>query len=393
MKYIGIDEEELKAKHGYYAAYEIERQPQLWKQVYESIRSHESDIQAFFTKLHQETNLKVLLMGAGSSNLAARSVAHHAAMHTPWEIVCEPSTKVVLDPQEYFQADQPLLLVSFGSSGSTPEGVACNRLAKKMVKSLYQIMIVCVEDGILVQENAGQDNVLYIPLPKQTKGESFAATAEFTCLVLQAMLLFDYEHLSDYESLIPYFASEADRLFHENISMMHEIAASDTVSLTALGSREMEVLAAETALKAVEFTNGRYLSNYNSSVEFRHGPKLILTSPVLCLFYLHPDPYIAKYDLDMMSEVSGDENHGTIVGFGYQPLPQKITKPNFYYEFKSHPQLERCPVAGIFLYALAMQTFITLIALKKGVNADWPSSDELVPKVANRVNIYEREVL
>lgn len=262
-----------------------------------------------------------------------------------------------------------------------------------MVKSLYQIMIVCVEDGILVQENAGQDNVLYIPLPKQTKGESFAATAEFTCLVLQAMLLFDYEHLSDYESLIPYFASEADRLFHENISMMHEIAASDTVSLTALGSREMEVLAAETALKAVEFTNGRYLSNYNSSVEFRHGPKLILTSPVLCLFYIHPDPYIAKYDLDMMSEVSGDENHGTIVGFGYQPLPQKITKPNFYYEFKSHPQLERCPVAGIFLYALAMQTFITLIALKKGVNADWPSSDELVPKVANRVNIYEREVL
>ena len=393
MKYIGIDEEELKAKHGYYAAYEIERQPQLWKQVYESIRSHESDIQAFFSKLHQETNLKVLLMGAGSSNLAARSVAHHAAMHTPWGIVCEPSTKVILDPQEYFQADQPLLLVSFGSSGSTPEGVACNRLAKKMVKSLYQIMIVCVEDGILVQENAGQDNVLYIPLPKQTKGESFAATAEFTCLVLQAMLLFDYEHLSDYESLIPYFASEADRLFHENISMMHEIAASDTVSLTALGSREMEVLAAETALKAVEFTNGRYLSNYNSSVEFRHGPKLILTSPVLCLFYIHPDPYIAKYDLDMMSEVSGDENHGTIVGFGYQPLPQKITKPNFYYEFKSHPQLERCPVAGIFLYALAMQTFITLIALKKGVNADWPSSDELVPKVANRVNIYEREVL
>lgn len=393
MKYIGIEEAELKAKHGYYAAYEIERQPQLWKEVYENIRSHESDIHAFFSKLKEEKNLKVLLMGAGSSNLAAQSVSHHVSMHTPWEVRCEPSTKVILDPQEYFRKDQPLLLVSFGSSGSTPEGVACNRLAKKLVNTLYQMIIVCVEDGILVQENAGQENVLYIPLPKQTKGKSFAATAEFTCLVLQAMLLFDIEHLRDYESLIPYFMKEADRLFHENILMMHDIAAAKTISLTTLGSREMEVLAAETALKAVEFTNGRYLSNYNSAVEFRHGPKLILTSPVLCLFYIHPDPYIAKYDLDMMSEVSGDNNHGTIVGFGYRPLPEGAAKPDFYYEFKNHPQIEKCPTAGIFLYALAMQTFIALIALKKGVKADWPSSDELVPKVANRVNIYEREVL
>ncbi|MEG0541304.1 MAG: SIS domain-containing protein [Angelakisella sp.] len=392
MNYIGIDEAVLKSKGGYDAAFEIERQPRLWCEIIDAVMSNKDRVEKFLSELKKEQNLKVLLVGAGSSGLAANVVKGHIAKKTGLDVACVNSTKLILDPTAYLQQDRPTLMVSFGSSGSTPEGVESLRLAKSIVKNLYQILILCVDDGILVKNNEGDEKTLFIPLPKETKGKSFAATAEFTCLVLQALLIFDLENIALYKDYFGSVRTEAKDFFAQKIEKVIDLANEETILISSLGSNEMEYLAKETALKAVEFSDGRYLSNYNTSLEFRHGPKLITSSKIITLFYINSDKYVAQYDIDMLKEICRDTNNSVTVAFGHCDKEQLGCSPEYYFQFGRHELLEKVPTTALFMYALAMHSLISHISLKLGVEIDWPNTKGLVPKVADKVTIYRKEI-
>lgn len=386
--YVGIEDDELKQKGGFNAAYELERQPELWEQSYRIVEEHRDEIRAFLAPLAARENASLLLVGAGSSGLAARCVERHVREHSGFcNVQSVRSTELILDFDRYLSPHDPVVMCTFGSSGSTPEVVDCVRHARSVVEDFHLIIVNCTDDGIIIQENAGREDTLYVPLPADTKGKSFAATAEFTVLVFQAMLMFDIDNLERYETLASYLQSEARRLFSS--TFLEEVVSDETVAMTCMGSLEMEHLAAEAALKAVEFSGGTYLSNYTSSLEFRHGPKLIMSSPVIALCLIYPQKEVARYDLDMMSEIAGDDNKGLVTCLTYSSLRKTDVAPAHLWQFETHEILEQVPVAGIFLYALVFQSLALLTAIKHGVKADWPSTDEFVPKVANRVTVYD----
>lgn len=390
MTYLGMADDELRERGGYRAALEIERQPRLWHETYQAVCENRGVVRSFFAPLIGRDDVDALFVGAGSSGLASECALEHARRYSGLKhIRCVRSTELILRPEAHLMRAATTVLVLFGSSGSTPEVVESVRLAKLLCKDLYLVIINCTDDGVVVRGNAGDPKALYIPLPQETKGESFAATAEFTCLVFQAMLLFDIEHLDAYGALFPYLEREAERFFAARFA--NDVAARDTLATTSVGSLEMQVLAAESALKAVEFSGGRHFGNFNSSLEFRHGPKLIMNSPVLALFFIHPDEGISRYDLDMMSEEVTDGNQGVVACLTYRDLRERDAVPPHLHRFEPSPVYLHAPVAALFLYALAMQSIAMLTALKYGVRADWPTTDELVPKVANRVTIYSKE--
>lgn len=387
MKYLGLEENELREKGGFFAASEIERQPLLWSELIQTVKSKQNEIETFFNQLDLK-NTKIYLVGAGSSALAASIVENTLKKKLELDVETVYSTKLILQPEVYFNIDKPILMVSFGSSGSTPESVEAARLAQSMCKDLKQMFVLCVDTGILVKEYMTSDT-LFIPLPNNTKGKSFAATAEFTCLILQALAIFDIKNINEYVQFCEYAQIEARDIFENKMDMIKEIAGLDTISMTSVGSLEYEHLAAESALKAVELTGGKFLSNFNSSIEYRHGPKLIMNSPVLCMHYLYPDFFISNYDIDMMNEVATDNLKGTVVGVGFHTPEECHIQTKYYFQLKQNKVIGHNPALGTLLYALIMQSLIVHISLKHGVKADWPSTDDQVPKVANRVKIYK----
>lgn len=388
MKYLGLDEEVLKEKGGYYAAMEIERQPDLWQQVVQDVEKNIPAIEKFFGQFDL-SNTKILLVGAGSSALASSIVENTLKKKCGLNVEVVPSTKLILQPEFYLNTDKTVLFVSFGSSGSTPESVESVRLAQTMCKDLYQMFVICASNGIL-PTNYKNDKTLYIPLPEGTKAKSFAATAEFTCLILQTLAIFDYKNINDYIDFVSYAKKEARDIFENKIDIIQEIAQLDTMAITTVGSLEFEVLAAETALKAVEITSGKYLSNFNSSIEYRHGPKLIMNSPVLCLHYIYPDLFISQYDIDMMNEVETDNLKGTVIGIGMFRKDELTVNPKYYFECTRDKVFDQNPALATLIYALIMHALMVHLSLRNGVCPDTPSTDNQVPKVANRVKIYSK---
>lgn len=389
MKYLGLEENVLNEKGGYYAAMEIERQPKIWTELINTVKESKDKIEDFFKQLDLK-NTKIYLVGAGSSALAASIVENTLKKKLKLDVETIYSTKLILQPEVYLNIDKPILMVSFGSSGSTPESVEAVRLAQSMCKNLYQIFVLCVDNGILVKKYTNE-KTLFIPLPLNTKGKSFAATAEFTSLILQTLAIFDITNIEDYVKFCKYAENETNDIFENKMDMIKEIASLDTIAMTTVGSLEYEYLAAESALKAVELTGGKYLSNFNSSIEYRHGPKLIMNSKIICMHYLYPDYFISNYDIDMMNEVATDNLKGIVVGVGFHTPEECKNKVKYYFQLTKNEVIEENPVLGIVLYAVIMQSLIVHISLKMGVKADWPSTDNQVPKVANRVVIYKKD--
>ncbi|MEG2798791.1 MAG: SIS domain-containing protein, partial [Erysipelotrichaceae bacterium] len=200
MKYLGLEEEILKEKGGYYAATEIERQPDLWKEVVEDVEKNKEKIEQFFSQFDL-SKTKIILSGAGSSALAASVVQNTLKKKCHLDVEVVPSTQIILQPEYYFNIDKTVLFVSYGSSGSTPESVEAIRLAQAMCKDYYQMFVICASNGIIPTQYKN-DHTLYIPLPSNTKAHSFAATAEFTCLILQTLAIFDFKHIDDYKKFV-----------------------------------------------------------------------------------------------------------------------------------------------------------------------------------------------
>ena len=60
-----------------------------------------------------------------------------------------PTTDIVSAPHLYLDPDQPLLLVSFGRSGNSPESLAAVELAESLVRDVRHLVVTCNAEGAL----------------------------------------------------------------------------------------------------------------------------------------------------------------------------------------------------------------------------------------------------
>lgn len=391
MRILGLKEEELKKIEGYYTCKEMVNQPNLWLEGVKIIGENRDRIEKFIREIKSIRDLKIYLVGAGSSAKASSIVENYIKRVTGLEVYSVSSTNLITQPENYITLDKPALLVSFGSSGNTTEGLEVVELFKEKCSELYQILIICSSKGEIVRKYSNQEGVLYVPIPEGTKGKSMAATGEFTLLIQYALMLFDINNFDYYNDMFDNAAKDAESFLKKDIYKVHAVGNRKYDAIVALGSNALTSLASEMCLKIGELTSGLQNTGFNPVLEFRHGPKLIMNSKSLLSFFISNDPHTMKYEIDMLKECSNDKRNSTIaaVSIGYN---EEIDENcDYYFYFNENGFKYRDDSHIIFLYALYLQSIAIIKSIDLGIAPDTLGSDKsgFVNKVAQGVRIYK----
>src|SRR5471030_1746376 len=183
---LGLDPLDLETRGASWTAREIEQQPAVWGKVAALIRQRRSTIDAFLAPLLADPQLRIVLTGAGTSAFIGECLAPALLRQLSCAVEAVPTTDLVAGPDRYLRRDAPLLLVSFGRSGSSPESVAAFDLAEQMAGRCHHLVLTCNADGALYRRCQSQDNALAIALPDETHDRAFAMTSSFTAMLLAA---------------------------------------------------------------------------------------------------------------------------------------------------------------------------------------------------------------
>lgn len=392
MRILGIKENDLNNIEGYFTCKEMVNQPALWLQGVKIIGKNRGRIEKFINEIKSIERLKIYLIGAGSSAKAASVVEKFIKRVTGADTYSVSSTNLVTQPENYIPEDEPVLLVSFGSSGNTIEGVEAVRLFKEKCSKLYQMLIICSDKGEIVRKYSREEGTLYIPIPEGTMGKSMAATGEFTLLLQYALMMFDIHNFEYYNEMFRNIYKDAEYFFERDIYKIHSLANKKYDIIVPLGSNSLTSLASEMCLKISELSSGLQSTQFHPVLEFRHGPKLIMNSKSLVSFFMSSNPYTMKYEIDMLKECSNDKRNSTIIAISMDYNQEIDENCDFYIYFNKNGFVYRDDSHIVFQYSLFLQSFAILKAIDLGISPDKLGNDTrgFINKVAQGVKIYRK---
>ncbi|GAB3468321.1 SIS domain-containing protein [Kineococcus endophyticus] len=284
------------ATHG-----EVRQQPQAWRDLRRLLHDRGPALRAFLDPLLARPDLRIVLTGAGTSAFVGDIAA--AALRRPLgrRLDSVPTTDLVADPRSAFADPAPVLLVSFARSGNSPESLAAVQLADELSPGVHHLVVTCHAQGRLALDRAGAERSFVLLLPEQTHDSGFAMTSSFTTMLLAVLCAFEPQHLDAVEQLATAATAVLDRA--GDVEDLLDPLPHRTVFL---GSGPLQGLAQEAALKVLELTAGRTAAFHDSPLGFRHGPKALVDDRTLVVVLGSADPYTARYDADILTELRGD---------------------------------------------------------------------------------------
>jgi tagatose-6-phosphate ketose/aldose isomerase len=292
-------------------AREIAQQPDIWREAERVVASRRDDIDAFLRPLVERPDLRIMLMGAGTSAFAGEILAPALSQRTGRRVDAVATTDVVSNPREYFADDGPTLLVSFARSGNSPESVAATELADRLLPECHHLVLTCDRNGQLYDKHAESDGSLVLLMPEAANDQGFAMTSSFTSMTLAAWLILG--GVADSGELVGRLATAAENMLATCEEDLRRLASSGYKRIVFLGSGPLKGLAHESSLKLLELTAGEIVTYFESPLGFRHGPKSILDDRTLAILYLSGDQYTRQYDLDLLSELKNSMPSGNVI--------------------------------------------------------------------------------
>jgi len=384
----GYDEGKLKTINGYMTAKEIIQQPKLWEQTLEMVKKNREEIDAFLDRVLKEKDLTIIFTGAGTSAFVGDSIVSYLDRILPYRIEAIPTTDIVSNPKNYLHSNIPTLLISCARSGDSPESVAAVELAEKLVDNLYQICLTCNPEGSLAKRASKNDNSLLILMPEDSNDKGFAMTGSFTCMVLTSLLVFDMENLDTIESQIKDIAKAGEGVFEKYSEMIKGIAGNDFDRVIFLGSSTLKGLARESALKTLELTRGIVMTNWDSPLGFRHGPKSVINDKTLIFTFLSDDNYTRKYELDLLKEMNSEDGNKKVIAVSSYPDKEAEELVDYCIYINDDKKNYKDDVYLIFDYVLIAQMFALFKSIQLGISPDNPCPDGSVNRVVKGVKIY-----
>lgn len=381
--------EELKAKQAIYTATEIYQQPEVWKELVQTLSDKREPWQHFLERVcKKHEQVRVIFTGAGTSAFAGDLLVPHLRKQNRRNLLFEsiPTTDIVSNPKECFIRGIPTILVSFARSGNSPESVAAVSLGRKWVDHFYQVIVTCNKDGQLAQDAQGDEKSIVFLMPEKAHDQGFAMTSSFTAMVLAAGLLFaekpfDRQHFKKIATL-------AKQWINRIPNLIDDILHFDFQRIVYLGSGLLGQLSHEAALKMLELTAGRVVALHESSLGFRHGPKSVLNSQSLVVLFMSQQSYTRKYDMDMLRELSRDDS-GAKVAVLSERADEETSRLA---DWLTPLHFDHDVVGDDFFLALLYIIFAQTLALKKslqlGITPDNPSPDGRVNRVVKGVTIH-----
>lgn len=355
--------------------HEIRQQPGAWRDLVTLLAGHRDALDDFLAPVLAQDDLRIVLTGAGTSAFAGDIASASLRRHLGRRVDALATTDLVADPFGLLAEGGPLLLVSFARSGNSPESVAATRIVDDLVPRAHHLVITCDAEGALAREHRSATNSFVLVMPEQTNDTGFAMTSSFTTMLLAALLVFRPDQVAHVEALAVAAASLIGRS-----GQVEALLDADPERVVYLGSGPLQGLAQESALKLLELTAGGVAGFHDSPLGFRHGPKSVVDDRTLVVVYASGDPYTARYDADIVTELRRDRPAQVVHvgGSGGSALDLAL------------PQLDGLDDG---LRSVALVVFAQLLALgasvRRGCTPDNPFPGGTVNRVVQGVSIHD----
>ena len=306
-------------------------------------------LQAQFSTSGLSASLKgkrVIIHGCGSSYHLALILKSILRGFLKTEVVALPSSELIFYPQSYFYGD--CALISISRSGKTIETSKALEIYRK-TGSGVAISFLCSKEGLI----SHLSDFLFIA---DVQEENVPSVKTFSALLFLALKV-----LSELFPVTVDLSSVVSRLKVETEKALEfsERLKGDFSSLIFLGSGPFYGLARELALKVVEMAGGRAFAFH--SLEFRHGPRLLLEKDSLFFLLTHPESPSYPEEVILYRELEGKSPHLAIDcrGTHTNPLSFRPSSAMSFWE-------------SFFIQLLLGQALALRIGLNRGLNPDSP---------------------
>ena len=373
---------QVESAGGEWTAREIAQQPVVWPQIATLVSRERGRLDSFLAPLLANARLRIVLSGAGTSSHIGGVLAPALSRHLHRRVDMVATTDLVSGPALYLQRDVPTLLVSFARSGSSPESVAAVEIAERALDDVHHLVVTCNAAGALAARMSKAGNACVLVLPEATHDRAFAMTSSFTGMVLAAALSFGLIRSDRVQRL----ATACAGLLPIAGTLAQELSARRFERAVFLGSNELQSLAAESALKMLELTDGNTVAVSQSVLGFRHGPKTVVNGKTLIVVFVSNDAYTRSYDLDLIRELIADARNGALVVVGARDARGAIPGGSKLLEIgdlHGASDVELALVAVVFAQVLALRQ-----SLQFGLTPDNPNASGVVSRVVQGVIIH-----
>lgn len=378
MTYLGKTQKELEHAGGYWTAREISQQPAAWLDIERLMVQDASPLRAHLEGLLSDSNLRIVLTGAGTSAFVGECLAP-ALTRRGARVQAVATTDLVASPHSWLTPTDPLLLVSFARSGNSPESLAALKLAEQAAPNCRHLIVTCNREGALYRHGQSGSNAHVALLPQETNDRGFAMTSSFSGMLLAAALGFGV--LPETPSAV--LANWGAQALGAAVPLASALAGAGFERMVFLGSNELKGLAREAALKMLELSDGRVATLSETPLGFRHGPKTFVNGKTLVVMFLCNDPYTRRYEVDMLKELRGDGVAARVVTLSAANQGLSSEYDLSVDSAKSASDLGLC-----FPYAVFAQTLAFLQSFALGLKPDMPNSQGIVNRVVQGFGIY-----
>ncbi|MCL2400925.1 MAG: hypothetical protein FWC91_14435, partial [Defluviitaleaceae bacterium] len=282
-------------------------------------------------------------------------------------------------------------------SGNSPESVGAVEYARKIVKDLYEIAIVCDGESRLSAITKESDKSLLLVMPEGTNDKGFAMTSSVSCMIIAGWAAFNADEIDLISVDLDKLANQVENNSRKMAEVAGTCASWGAERAWYLGSGPLTSLVCEGSLKMMELTNGDVVAGHSNSAEFRHGPKTVINPKTMTIHFISGNDFTAKYDVDLLKELYSQRDGNRVVAIfadGKEDITNfaDLSVPYFIQNNEGNHcdklSLHIC-VGMQGLVFMQMLSMFTSLALN--VTTDNPSPDGLVNRVVQGVTVYPYE--
>ena len=379
---LGLTAAQLASRGAGATAREIAQQPLVWPQLVRLIGG-DAALRSFLAPLLADAGLRIVLTGAGSSSFIGQCLAP-ALARAGRRVEAVATTDIVADPAGTLNARTPTLLVHFARSGNSPESVGALDLAAQRIERCAHLVVTCNREGELYRRAGTLGRAAHVLLlPEVFNDQGFAMTSSVTGMLLAAALAL--EAMPADEARIARLARLASQIMTGGVPLLTSLVRAQFERAIFLGSNELKGLAREAALKMLELTDGRVVSEGDSPLAFRHGPKTILNGNSLVVLFMSNDAHTRRYELDLLGELRHDGVAGRVIALLNAPGVAE-DRDTFLLTDEAKESLSDLELS--LPYAVFAQALATLRSLSLWLTPDSPNAAGTVNRVVQGVTIY-----
>lgn len=378
-KYFDYDVDWLNQHNAIHTAKEINQQPDLWQNLYLTLKKNQSLWQNFLTPLLADPNLEIILTGAGSSAFAGTTLAPWLRQKTGLNVHAYGTTEIVSNPLQSLSPHKKTLIISYARSGNSPESVAAVHLADQLVSDCYHLFITCNPNSALTRYAEKSNKIFELVMPEGSHDISFAMTSSISNMMLATILVLGYDNYQDAEQSLEQMIKTCRDKLTEWQPVTKRIAKQSFERIVYVGSGCFMGLSQEASLKVLELTAGKIATRFDSTLGLRHGPKFMVDKNTLVVCMQSNDTYTRQYDIDLFDELNRDHIAKSIIG-----LSGKKTDDSNTYSLDS----DLDDIWLIFPYLIFAQMLAFETSLAVGLTPDNPCPTGEVNRVVKGVNIY-----